>query len=501
MTAPPEVMQAGQVIAGRFRLDRAVGGDGSTLWHAVDDVLALPVALRIIDPQPAARADAFLYAARRVSVLTDPGLVRMYDAVARDGLVFSVSEWVDGTTLEELVRAEGPLTASVAASTVCAVAAALATASARGLHHGHLHPANVLLRADRQVKVTDLGTAAALADPVPAPPASGVDVPPLNTDPDAQAALARAAARADACALGRLLYFTLTGCWPGPDRPDLPPARVVDGRVCRPRQVRAGVPAGLDRLTRDLLAGPADALASPGRVVAALVDLAGRGGSGTTGELPVTRADPPRPVRRRGGRLLGIAGALGGVVAVGGTGYLAGMSPGTGTRSAGQFPALRDHGARPTAAAAVRSAVPVVSAYTLDPYGDGNENDDHVPRALDGNPDDAWSTDTYYGNPAFGGLKPGVGLLLDLGRPVEVRRLTLGMSVPGATLDLRAGDDPATTPDAYSVVASTTEAGRTVTFAPSGTSAHRYWVVWITRLPSVGGDHYRTGIATIAIEK
>ena len=62
---------------------------------------------------------------------------------------------------------------------------------------------------------------------------------------------------ADTKALTRMLYALLTGCWPGQDATALPPAPMHKGRVCTPRQVRAGVPAILDAITYRALQGQA----------------------------------------------------------------------------------------------------------------------------------------------------------------------------------------------------------------------------------------------------
>jgi hypothetical protein len=62
----------------------------------------------------------------------------------------------------------------------------------------------------------------------------------------------------DTRALGRMLYALLTGYWPGASRESaLPQAPVYKGRVCTPRQVRAGVPAILDAITYRALSGQA----------------------------------------------------------------------------------------------------------------------------------------------------------------------------------------------------------------------------------------------------
>ena len=69
---------------------------------------------------------------------------------------------------------------------------------------------------------------------------------------------------ADTRALARILYALLTGFWPGEEATALPPAPRYKGRVCTPRQVRAGVPALLDAITYQALRGQApDAPARP----------------------------------------------------------------------------------------------------------------------------------------------------------------------------------------------------------------------------------------------
>src|SRR5579859_7552143 len=59
----------------------------------------------------------------------------------------------------------------------------------------------------------------------------------------------------DTQSLGRLLYGALTAHWPGGEWPSLPPAPEVDGHPCSPRQVRAGVPAGIDEVACRVLFG------------------------------------------------------------------------------------------------------------------------------------------------------------------------------------------------------------------------------------------------------
>jgi hypothetical protein len=70
-----------------------------------------------------------------------------------------------------------------------------------------------------------------------------------------------------------LLYAALTGHWPGPDSPTLPPAPLADGLPRSPRQVRAGVPAVLDEITSQVLL-LRDQDGGPGHVLLARLRLA-----------------------------------------------------------------------------------------------------------------------------------------------------------------------------------------------------------------------------------
>jgi hypothetical protein len=86
----------------------------------------------------------------------------------------------------------------------------------------------------------------------------------------------------------------------------------------------------------------------------------------------------------------------------------------------------------------VWSTPPLVTSF--DPQGDGAEDPGGVGLAVDDDPSTLWSTDLYRGRPDFGGLKRGVGLLLDLGHPKRVSTAELLLSAPGANLQLRAGN-------------------------------------------------------------
>jgi len=162
----------------------------------------------------------------------------------------------------------------------------------------------------------------------------------------------------------------------------------------------------------------------------------------------------------------------------------------------GSSPAADGGSAAPAPAGA---AIPVVGADLLDPGGDGDpENPERVPLAFDGDPATSWSTFTYRGSPAFGNLKDGVGLVLDLGGAREVGGVSLTSIAPGASVEIRVADEAGTEPDAFTPVADGTIDG-TTQFAFDEPATAAFVLVWITGLvPSEGG--FSADIAEVEVQ-
>jgi hypothetical protein len=147
--------------------------------------------------------------------------------------------------------------------------------------------------------------------------------------------------------------------------------------------------------------------------------------------------------------------------------------------------------ATPQSPAATGSPIRIVGAQDFDPEGDGEENPDEVHLATDGKQDTGWRTLTYRGNAALGGLKSGVGLVLDLGSEQKVSSVEVHLVGSPTDLELFAtapGDDnpPAELADAHRVSGATAD-GTTVILRVDPAQRTRYLVVWLTRLPAVPG--------------
>jgi hypothetical protein len=109
-----------------------------------------------------------------------------------------------------------------------------------------------------------------------------------------------------------------------------------------------------------------------------------------------------------------------------------------------------------------------------DPYGDGREHDTKAPAAEDGNSGTYWPTETY-----IDGLqKPGVGLLLDAGGAVRIRRLVVTTDTPGYSALIEAGSASA---GPFQPISRARTIATTTAFSV-GSRAERYYLIWITKL-------------------
>ncbi|HEY2281321.1 MAG TPA: discoidin domain-containing protein, partial [Streptosporangiaceae bacterium] len=148
-----------------------------------------------------------------------------------------------------------------------------------------------------------------------------------------------------------------------------------------------------------------------------------------------------------------------------------------------------------------------VSAHGFDPLdvsGDPNdENDAEARYAIDGDLATAWQTQYYLGNPVFGGLKAGSGLILDMGRPVRVRSVTVTFgSAPGADVAIESGGDDtlaASTLPSFTTLAAADGIGGRHTFRIARPVRGRYLLIWFTRLPAIGPGRYQAQISNVVV--
>lgn len=506
------LIEPGALLAQRYVVEDLLVEEGeSDTWRAFDSVLARSVVLQVL-PSSSPYAARLLEAAKRAARVTDPRILQVLDAVDDGELTYVVREWATGQALE-VVLAEGPQPARRSAWLLRELAEAMTQAHQMGVTHRHLGPDTVVLTKASGVKIIGLGTLAALHDDV-------------GGDPELD----------DTVALGRLLYACLTARWPGAGSPSLPPAPLENGALLRPRQVRAGVPRALDELCDRILNRPSR-YGTPLVTVAEIKDhltslLADdkQPGATSVGFAAATSASdwsadhahpallhrpdtsPPEEVpgpggasssaerRSIGGALIWTAVA---VLLLGATllAYLVGQSGASGQDS----PAVPGSPATSVSAAAKPHLLTIAATISFDPYpGSGDEHPELVPLAFDDDPATAWETYSYDGNPALGGLKDGVGLLLDLGRAQAVRSVTVGLQGIGTTLELRAASPtatqaPAESADQYRLLGTATDAGMSATFELKKPARTRFLLVWLTSLPVEDSNSFRGRVSEVKV--
>ena len=207
---------------GQYTLEHRIGAGGmGVVYRASHAMLRRPTAIKLLPADRAGQASLvrFEREVQMTAQLSHPNTVAVYDyGRTPDGVFYYAMEFLDGITLEELVRRYGPQPAGRVVAMLDQVCGALAEAHELGLVHRDIKPANIILTErggePDVAKVLDFGLVKPVASDVPGLTVSGSSVlagTPLYMSPEAMMAPDSGDPRSDLYALGAVAYYLLTG--------------------------------------------------------------------------------------------------------------------------------------------------------------------------------------------------------------------------------------------------------------------------------------------------
>jgi serine/threonine protein kinase len=239
------------VLLDRYEVGRLLGAGGmAEVFEGRDRLLARRVAIKVLQAQ-FARDPSFLIRFKReaqaAASLSHPNIVGVYDTGTEDGTHFIVMEYVEGRTLKDVIRAEGPLYPERGAEICADVCSALIAAHARGLIHRDIKPGNVMLTPEGKVKVMDFGIARATTSETITQTAAVVGTAQYISPEQAQGQTVDY--RSDLYSVGCCLYEMLTGTVPFTGATPVAIAyRHVREDPTPPRMLNPDVPAPLEAI-------------------------------------------------------------------------------------------------------------------------------------------------------------------------------------------------------------------------------------------------------------
>ena len=212
-------MTTPQELSGRYLLGETIGFGGMSEVHlARDQRLDRDVAIKVLRAD-LARDPSFYLRFRReaqnAASLNHPSIVAVYDTGEADTdegpLPYIVMEYVEGDTLRDLVRNDGPFDPRRASAVIADVCAALDFSHKNGIVHRDMKPANIMINRAGEVKVMDFGIARAMSDATSTMTQTAAVIGTAQYLSPEQARGERVDARSDIYSVGCVLFEILSG--------------------------------------------------------------------------------------------------------------------------------------------------------------------------------------------------------------------------------------------------------------------------------------------------
>jgi eukaryotic-like serine/threonine-protein kinase len=213
----------GQVLDGRYKIEDVLGQGGmGMVFSATQTSVQRPVAVKTLNPSLAAAPQFFERFRREAEIasrLRHPNVITIYDfGRAQDGTCYYVMELLEGESLRELVKRDGPMSLRRAVDVIEQACRGLAHAHEQGAVHRDIKPHNIMVQQlDKRdfVKVLDFGLVKALeAEDEHQLTSTGQVLGTPQYMPPEQAGGEHVDHRSDLYSMGGVFYYCLTGTSP-----------------------------------------------------------------------------------------------------------------------------------------------------------------------------------------------------------------------------------------------------------------------------------------------
>ena len=444
----------GRKLSGRYVLTSLISSEsGTQTWLARDLVLSRDVAVNLTDPFQITNSDhvsLFRKEAKIISRLNHPSIVTVLDTTGDEDLEAIVIELVKEETIFDYVERTGPLSLSLALQITKQIADALSYAHERGVLHGSLNPKHIFLCPDRGPQVTGFGFnkfRSLISKDLLSGSENDIGHQPVFHEDSETSTI-----HGDIFSLGKVFQYMLVGSLKIPKKNQL--SKLINKEI-------------MQSIEKATAAAPTERYSS---VVDFIDDLEEESPNTDSSQESIGENPSPKPfdLNTFVSKFL-LTGfvfflVLGIIFAANGNPFSSDSNDESSEVvettvtpvPAASVPSQQPEGEEPTETAdssepsselsesevsPIFEMVSVLGASDFDPLGDGVEHPELIDNLLDEDPETIWYSETY-ANRSMGGLKDGVGLVIELKKPYELQRVAIETANTGWSGEIFVADSP-----------------------------------------------------------
>lgn len=513
----------GQLLDGRYLIDELIASYRKvSSWRAFDQVLGRPVLIHAMDPSDSETWSA-LEEARRAAIATDARFLRVLDVVEREkttDCAYIVGEYTAGYTLTRLIQ-QNSLSPLLSTWIGKEIAEGIAASHALRLYHGRLTPDSVIITPSGAIKIISylpwLADKEPVADPV----------------------------KHDITAIGAIIYASLGLGWPTTPICAIPSVSLTGEELIWPPHLANELPPNLHKLLSVLLLQPEiipNALAIANRLSDILGPLDGTPLlAEIIADLQLQPMTPAPAMSLLSSSATEYPGFITDSPFTDTTAFTPVPPPPSKVATSSTFPGTNPKranapiiGEQKTIEKRRWGFIVLLTIFALslivnlflalakpndkhlknldiakisiyDPTADGGddrENDKQIPTITDLDDKTCWSTEIYQKSADFNGNKPGVGILVDLGKTQKVSQVSLQVTGEPTGMDLRVlPENENSIPDSaqfWKTIAKAKASQQKIEFNFKNPVEARYLLLYFTEIPKVKKGN-QGGICNISV--